>query len=162
MHSSIKRRDRVCNSKSQSAIRANGCWIFNFGWDVVGDFVPIKYKYKTDMWTLLRFRNSVTLQHGHTSPIPNDRLQKSKVLNFVQIRKTQIYWDQWFRSYVYEDHGYEALLADGFNPELVRRVISLVDRAECKAAISSWHQSFTTSLRKGSLPSYDFTLNKQT
>jgi hypothetical protein len=24
-----------------------------------------------------------------------------------------------------EDHGYEALLADGFDPELVRRVISL-------------------------------------
>ena len=36
------------------------------------------------------------------------------------------------RAYVDEDHGYEALLVDGFDPELVRRVISLVDKAEYK------------------------------
>jgi len=31
-----------------------------------------------------------------------------------------------------EDHGYEALLAQGFDAELVRGVISLVDKAEYK------------------------------
>ena len=36
------------------------------------------------------------------------------------------------RLYVDEDHGFEALLKDGFDEELIRRVISLVDKAEFK------------------------------
>ena len=40
--------------------------------------------------------------------------------------------DQVLSAYVDEDHGYEVLLAKGFDAELVRRVITLVDKAEYK------------------------------
>jgi NAD+ synthase (glutamine-hydrolysing) len=40
--------------------------------------------------------------------------------------------DSVLRLYVDEDHGFEALLKDGFDEGLIRRVISLVDKAEYK------------------------------
>jgi NAD+ synthase (glutamine-hydrolysing) len=40
--------------------------------------------------------------------------------------------DKLLMAYVDQDHGYEQLLSDGFDPQLVRRVLSLVDKAEYK------------------------------
>ena len=106
--------------------------------DAVGGFAPIKDIYKTDVWALARYRNAVALKRGETSPIPKRSITKEPSAELRPDQKDSDslpdypLLDQVLRAYVDEDHGYEALLADGFDPELVRRVISLVDKAEFK------------------------------
>ena len=106
--------------------------------DAVGGFAPIKDIYKTDVWALSRFRNALALERGETPPIPERSITKEPSAELRPDQKDSDslpdypLLDQVLRAYVDEDHGYEALLADGFDPELVRRVISLVDKAEYK------------------------------
>jgi len=106
--------------------------------DAVGGFAPIKDIYKTDVWALSRYRNALALERGEVPPIPERSITKepSAELRPGQIDSDSLpdypVLDKVLRAYVDEDHGYEALLADGFDPELVRRVIALVDRAEYK------------------------------
>ncbi len=106
--------------------------------DAVGGFAPIKDIYKTDVWALARYRNAVALELGETPPIPERSITKEPSAELRPDQKDSDslpdypLLDQVLRAYVDEDHGYEALLADGFDPELVRRVISLVDKAEFK------------------------------
>ena len=106
--------------------------------DAVGGFAPIKDIYKTDVWALSRYRNALALGRGETPPIPERSITKEPSAELRPDQKDSDslpdypLLDQVLRAYVDEDHGYEALLADGFDPELVRRVISLVDKAEYK------------------------------
>ena len=106
--------------------------------DAVGGFAPIKDIYKTDVWALSRYRNALAVERGQTPPIPNRSITKEPSAELRPDQKDSDslpdypLLDQVLRAYVDEDHGYEALLADGFDPELVRRVISLVDKAEYK------------------------------
>jgi len=106
--------------------------------DAVGGFAPIKDIYKTDVWALARYRNAVAKERGQTPPIPERSITKEPSAELRPDQKDSDslpdypLLDQVLRAYVDEDHGYEALLADGFDPELVRRVISLVDKAEYK------------------------------
>ena len=106
--------------------------------DAVGGFAPIKDIYKTDVWALSRYRNALAVQRGETPPIPERSITKEPSAELRPDQKDSDslpdypLLDQVLRAYVDEDHGYEALLADGFDPELVRRVISLVDKAEYK------------------------------
>jgi len=106
--------------------------------DAVGGFAPIKDIYKTDVWALARFRNSLAIEQGQTPPIPERSITKEPSAELRPDQKDSDslpdypLLDQVLRAYVDDDHGYEALLAAGFDPELVRRVISLVDKAEYK------------------------------
>ena len=106
--------------------------------DAVGGFAPIKDIYKTDVWTLARYRNALALKRGEVSPIPERSITKEPSAELRPDQKDSdslpdyLVLDQVLRAYVDEDHGYEALLADGFDPDLVRRVISMVDKAEYK------------------------------
>ena len=106
--------------------------------DAVGGFAPIKDIYKTDVWALSRYRNTLAIERGETPPIPGRSITKEPSAELRPDQKDSDslpdypLLDQVLRAYVDEDHGYEALLADGFDPELVRRVISLVDKAEYK------------------------------
>ena len=106
--------------------------------DAVGGFAPIKDIYKTDVWALSRYRNVLAVERGETPPIPERSITKEPSAELRPDQKDSDslpdypLLDQVLRAYVDEDHGYEALLADGFDPELVRRVISLVDKAEYK------------------------------
>lgn len=106
--------------------------------DAVGGFAPIKDIYKTDVWALSRYRNAVAVERGEVPPIPERSITKEPSAELRPDQKDSDslpdypLLDQVLRAYVDEDHGYEALLADGFDPELVRRVISLVDKAEYK------------------------------
>ena len=106
--------------------------------DAVGGFAPIKDIYKTDVWALSRYRNALALERGEVPPIPERSITKEPSAELRPDQKDSDslpdypLLDQVLRAYVDEDHGYEALLADGFDPELVRRVISLVDKAEYK------------------------------
>ena len=106
--------------------------------DAVGGFAPIKDIYKTDVWALSRYRNALAIERGETPPIPERSVTKEPSAELRPDQKDSDslpdypLLDQVLRAYVDEDHGYEALLAEGFDPELVRRVISLVDKAEYK------------------------------
>ena len=106
--------------------------------DAVGGFAPIKDIYKTDVWALSRYRNTLAIERGETPPIPGRSITKEPSAELRPDQKDSDslpdypLLDQVLRAYVDEDQGYEALLADGFDPELVRRVISLVDKAEYK------------------------------
>ena len=106
--------------------------------DAVGGFAPIKDIYKTDVWALSRYRNALAIERGETPPIPERSITKEPSAELRPDQKDSDslpdypLLDQVLRAYVDEDHGYEALLAQGFNSELVRRVISLVDKAEYK------------------------------
>jgi NAD+ synthase (glutamine-hydrolysing) len=106
--------------------------------DAVGGFAPIKDIYKTDVWALSRYRNALALERGEVPPIPERSITKEPSAELRPDQKDSDslpdypVLDQVLLAYVDEDHGYEALLADGFDPELVRRVISLVDKAEYK------------------------------
>ncbi len=106
--------------------------------DAVGGFAPIKDIYKTDVWALSRYRNALALERGEVPPIPERSITKEPSAELRPDQKDSDslpdypLLDQVLRAYVDEDHGYEALLAEGFDAELVRRVISLVDKAEYK------------------------------
>ena len=106
--------------------------------DAVGGFAPIKDIYKTDVWALAKYRNAVAIERGEIAPIPERSISKEPSAELRPDQKDSdslpdyLLLDQVLRAYVDEDHGYEALLADGFDPELVRRVISMVDKAEYK------------------------------
>ena len=106
--------------------------------DAVGGFAPIKDIYKTDVWALSRYRNALAQERGEVPPIPERSITKEPSAELRPDQKDSDslpdypLLDQVLRAYVDEDHGYEALLAQGFDAELVRRVISLVDKAEYK------------------------------
>lgn len=106
--------------------------------DAVGGFAPIKDIYKTDVWALSRYRNELALERGEVPPIPERSITKEPSAELRPDQKDSDslpdypVLDQVLRLYVDEDRGFEALLSDGFDPALVRRVISLVDKAEYK------------------------------
>jgi len=106
--------------------------------DAVGGFAPIKDIYKTDVWALANYRNALAIERGETPPIPERSITKEPSAELRPDQKDSDslpdypLLDQVLRAYVEEDHGYQVLLSDGFDPELVRRVISLVDKAEFK------------------------------
>ena len=106
--------------------------------DAVGGFAPIKDIYKSDVWALARWRNSMSLNAGLTPPIPERSITKEPSAELRPDQKDSdslpdyALLDQVLRLYVDEDHGYEALIKDGFDPALIIRVIGMVDKAEYK------------------------------
>ncbi len=106
--------------------------------DAVGGFAPIKDIYKTDVWRLARWRNTQAESAGSAPPIPERSITKEPSAELKPDQKDSDslpdyeFLDQILRLYVDQDHGYELLLKDGFDPALITRVISLVDNAEYK------------------------------
>ena len=106
--------------------------------DAVGGFAPIKDIYKTDVWALSRWRNAQAIAAGQAAPIPERSISKEPSAELRPDQKDSDslpdypLLDSVLRLYVDEDHGFDALLKDGFDEALIRRVISLVDKAEYK------------------------------
>jgi len=106
--------------------------------DAVGGFAPIKDIYKTDVWALSRWRNAQAIAAGQSAPIPERSISKEPSAELRPDQKDSDslpdypLLDSVLRLYVDEDHGFDALLKDGFDEALIRRVISLVDKAEYK------------------------------
>ena len=106
--------------------------------DAVGGFAPIKDIYKTDVWALANWRNQKAIKDGAVAPIPERSITKEPSAELRPGQKDSDslpdykVLDKLLMAYVDQDHGYEQLLIDGFDPQLVRRVLSLVDKAEYK------------------------------
>jgi NAD+ synthase (glutamine-hydrolysing) len=106
--------------------------------DSVGGFAPIKDVPKTLVWELARWRNSAAEARGEPPPIPEATITKppSAELSPGQTDQDSLppyeVLDAILAGYVGVAHGRERLVADGFDPATVDKVIQLVDRAEWK------------------------------
>jgi NAD+ synthase (glutamine-hydrolysing) len=103
--------------------------------DSAGGFGPIKDVPKTTVFALCRWRNE---QAGGRPPIPQNIIDKppSAELRPGQLDTDSLppyeILDALLDDYVEKDMGHDALIAAGHAPELVERVIRLVDLAEYK------------------------------
>jgi NAD+ synthase (glutamine-hydrolysing) len=106
--------------------------------DAVGGFAPIKDVPKTLVWALARWRNEEAARHGQVPPIPENSIEKppSAELRPGQLDTDSLpdyeLLDRVLDDYVEGDRGYADLLAAGFDPALVDRVLRMVDAAEYK------------------------------
>ncbi|WP_116244442.1 NAD+ synthase [Nocardiopsis sp. FIRDI 009] len=106
--------------------------------DSVGGFAPIKDCWKTLVWDLARWRNADAERRGQVPPIPENSIAKppSAELRPDQLDSDSLpdydLLDAVLDAYVGTDKGEAELVFAGYDRELVRRVIRLVDRAEYK------------------------------
>jgi NAD+ synthase (glutamine-hydrolysing) len=106
--------------------------------DAVGGFAPIKDAPKTLVWQLAQWRNEFAAGRGETPPIPETIIEKppSAELRPGQLDSDSLppyeLLDAVLDAYVERDLGSAQVIAEGFDPALVERVIQLVDRAEYK------------------------------
>jgi NAD+ synthase (glutamine-hydrolysing) len=106
--------------------------------DSVGAYGPIKDVYKTLVYRLARWRNADAERRGEVPPIPESSITKPPS---AELRPGQVDTDSLpdyevldaiLERYVDRDQGRAEIIAAGFDPELVTRVLGLVDTAEYK------------------------------
>jgi NAD+ synthase (glutamine-hydrolysing) len=106
--------------------------------DAVGGYAPIKDVPKTLVWELARWRNDQAVRRGEQPPIPENAISKppSAELRPGQLDSDSLppydLLDAVLDAYVEQDLGSHDLVDLGFDPALVERVVTLVDRAEYK------------------------------
>jgi NAD+ synthase (glutamine-hydrolysing) len=106
--------------------------------DSAGGYAPIKDVPKTLVWELSRWRNEQAAATGEVAPIPENSISKppSAELAPGQLDTDSLpdYFtlDPLLDDYVEKDMGAAELVAGGYDPDLVERVIRMVDRAEYK------------------------------
>ncbi|WP_424636428.1 NAD+ synthase [Embleya sp. AB8] len=106
--------------------------------DAVGGFAPIKDVPKTVVWRLSRWRNAEAERRGEVAPIPVNSITKppSAELRPGQMDTDSLppyeLLDDILDDYVERDMGRDTIVAAGFEPELVDRILKLVDTAEYK------------------------------
>ncbi|ADH70891.1 NAD+ synthase [Nocardiopsis dassonvillei] len=105
--------------------------------DAVGAYAPLKDCWKTLVWELARWRNTEDARAGRTPPIPERSLGRNPVSGWgapgsVPAQPEYGVLDGLLDAYIGTDQGIAAMTAAGFDPDLVRHVVRLVDRAEHK------------------------------
>ncbi len=102
--------------------------------DMAGGFAVLKDVFKTLVYDLARWRNS----QGTRPVIPVSTIEKPPS---AELRPGQRDTDSLppydildpiLRAYVEDDLGFQAIVGLGFDPEIVRRVMGMVDRSEYK------------------------------
>lgn len=106
--------------------------------DSVGAFGPIKDVYKSLVFRLARWRNEEAERRGEVPPIPENTITKPPS---AELRPDQVdtdslpdydLLDSVLDRYIEGDEGRDAIVAAGFDPAVVDRVVRLVDTAEYK------------------------------
>ncbi|MER5933213.1 NAD+ synthase [Streptomyces sp. NPDC002054] len=106
--------------------------------DSVGAYGPIKDVYKTDVFRLARWRNRAAADRDETPPIPESSIEKPPS---AELRPDQVDTDSLpdypvldaiLERYVDRDQGMAAIVAAGFDAELVAKTLRMVDTAEYK------------------------------
>ncbi|MEU2158615.1 NAD+ synthase [Streptomyces sp. NPDC019396] len=106
--------------------------------DSVGAYGPIKDVYKTTVFRLAKWRNEAAGQRGQTPPIPENSIVKppSAELRPGQVDTDSLpdydVLDRILELYVDRDRGKDAIVAAGYDEELVTRTLRMVDTAEYK------------------------------
>jgi NAD+ synthase (glutamine-hydrolysing) len=102
--------------------------------DLAGGFAPLKDVPKTLVYELARWRN----KQSDPAPIPDRVVEKPPS---AELRPGQLDTDSLppyelldpiIEDYVEEDRSPEEIVASGADPDLVRRVVEMIDRAEYK------------------------------
>ena len=102
--------------------------------DMAGGFAVLKDVYKTFVYELARWRNAqpggpVIPESTLTKP-PSAELRPGQL--DVESLPPYDVLDPILRAYVEEDRGFDEIVALGFAPDTVRRVMGMVDRSEYK------------------------------
>ncbi|WP_190036700.1 NAD+ synthase [Streptomyces fructofermentans] len=106
--------------------------------DSVGAYGPIKDVYKTSVFRLAEWRNRAAAERGQTPPIPENSISKPPS---AELRPDQVDTDSLpdypvldaiLELYVDRDTGADAIVAAGFDHELVTKTLRMVDTAEYK------------------------------
>ncbi|MEU8981647.1 NAD+ synthase [Streptomyces sp. NPDC048309] len=106
--------------------------------DSVGAYGPIKDVYKTSIFRLAQWRNRAAAERGQTPPIPENSIVKPPS---AELRPGQVDTDSLpdypvldaiLERYVDRDEGADAIVAAGFDRELVVKTLRMVDTAEYK------------------------------
>ncbi|MGW7430967.1 NAD+ synthase [Streptomyces sp. NPDC054861] len=106
--------------------------------DTVGAYGPLKDVYKSTVFRLARWRNRAAEARGLTPPIPENSIGKppSAELRPGQVDTDSLpdydVLDRLLELYVDRDQGKDAIVAAGFDEELVARTLRRVDAAEYK------------------------------
>jgi NAD+ synthase (glutamine-hydrolysing) len=106
--------------------------------DAAGGFAPIKDVPKTLVWELARWRNAEARRHGETEPIPQNSIDKPPSAELAPGQQdsdslpSYEELDAVIADYVDRDLGMAQLLERGHDPEVVAKVLRLVDAAEFK------------------------------
>lgn len=102
--------------------------------DMAGGFALLKDVYKTDVWRLARRLNEragrelipqSTIDRAPSAELRADQLDEHSLPPYPQL-------DAVLEAYVEQDRTLEELSNDGFDPEVVKRAVALVDRSEYK------------------------------
>ena len=102
--------------------------------DMAGGFALLKDVFKTDVFRLARYVN----ERASREVIPQSIIDRAPS---AELRDNQLdedslppypALDRVLEAYVEEDRSRDALMTDGFEPEVVERAIALIDRAEYK------------------------------
>jgi NAD+ synthase (glutamine-hydrolysing) len=106
--------------------------------DSVGAYGPIKDVYKTSIFRLAEWRNRAAAERGQTPPIPENSITKPPS---AELRPGQVDTDSLpdypvldaiLELYVDRDQGADAIVAAGYDRELVVKTLRMVDTAEYK------------------------------
>ncbi|MEV7191488.1 NAD+ synthase [Streptomyces sp. NPDC093510] len=106
--------------------------------DSVGAYGPIKDVYKTAIFRLAEWRNRSARERGQTPPIPENSISKPPS---AELRPDQVDTDSLpdypvldgiLELYVDRDKGADAIVAAGYDRELVVKTLRMVDTAEYK------------------------------
>ncbi len=106
--------------------------------DSVGAFGPIKDVYKSLIFRLARWRNEEAERRGEVPPVPENTISKPPSAELRPDQKDTDslpdydLLDTVLDLYVEGDQGRDAIVAAGFDPAVVDRVVRLVDTAEYK------------------------------
>ncbi|HET7388152.1 MAG TPA: NAD+ synthase [Nocardioidaceae bacterium] len=123
----------ACGNKSELAVGYSTIY-----GDAVGGFAPIKDLWKTQVWQLARWRNEQSEARGEVPPIPPGTITKepSAELSPGQRDSDTLpdyhLLDDVLDDYIERDRGSAGLVKDGFDVDLVEKVLRMVDRAEYK------------------------------
>ncbi|MDH6704362.1 NAD+ synthase (glutamine-hydrolyzing) [Kitasatospora sp. MAA19] len=106
--------------------------------DSVGAFGPIKDVYKSLIFRLAHWRNEEAQRRGEVAPIPENTISKPPSAELRPDQKDSDslpdydLLDSVLARYIEGDEGRDAIVAAGFDPAVVDRVVRLVDTAEYK------------------------------
>ena len=106
--------------------------------DTVGGYAPLKDVEKSLVWELARWRNDYAVSRGEVEPIPVSSIEKppSAELRPDQVDQDSLppydVLDSILDAYINRRKSRAEIVAFGFDEEMVRKVLTLVDRAEWK------------------------------
>lgn len=120
---------------NKSELAAGYCTLYG---DMCGALAVIGDLYKTEVYALSRHLNALARAAGRLEPIPEPIIEKapSAELRFNQKDQDSLpeyeLLDGVLRRYIEENQGFDAIVAQGFDPGLVDKVLRLTAGAEYK------------------------------